>query len=146
MSWASSDQEGSQSTKGGAGGSGGSGGYTTDFPDSTKGTAVISPPDSASIPMFHFEPTIASDWPDLADREFLIPSLHVGGPSSEAREKLSQNLYERIEQRLREYEGNPEKKGLHGEKNGLAPTNPFSQERELSNGLEKKPTTSGLTF
>jgi hypothetical protein len=78
----------------------GAGSYTTDFPDSTKGTAVLSPPDHADQ-LFAFAPMFSTEFPDLADPKSLVPSLHAEDPSSRLENKL--DVYQRIEQRLRDH-------------------------------------------
>ena len=123
----------------------GAGSYTTDFPDSTRGTAVLSPPDHADQ-LFAFEPMFSTGFPDLADREFLVPSLHVKGPSSGLENKL--DVYQRIEQRLRNDRNELQKKGMQQGKHGSgsASKNPFSSESTEKNRLEKKPSTFGPSF
>jgi hypothetical protein len=78
----------------------GNGQYADDFPDSTKNTGVISPPDLGNESPFVFETEVASGFPDLSQREFLKPSYHVGLKSSSSK---TEDLYERIERRLAEY-------------------------------------------
>lgn len=53
--------------------------YSTDFPDSTKGTALLSPPDPGTDSPLDWSPELGFSFPDFAQREFLMPSLHVGG-------------------------------------------------------------------
>ena len=123
----------------------GAGSYTTDFPDSTRGTAVLSPPDHADQ-LFAFEPMLSTGFPDLADREFLVPSLRVEGPSSGLENKL--DVYQRIEQRLRNDRNELQKKGMQQGKHGSgsASKNPFSSESNEKNRLEKKPSTFGPSY
>jgi hypothetical protein len=128
--------------------------YTTDFPDSTKGTAQLSPPDPAGTPLFSFDTTMNTEFPDLAEREFLILSLHVGGPSSLSQKNEGmyqhQDLYQRIEERLRSYQAESEtkRKGMQqrGSSTRRASENPFPKRTAERNGLEKKPSTSEPSF
>jgi len=140
----SDSQEQSQLQGGGTDKSSG-GSYTRDFPDSTKGTAMLSPPERADQ-MFAFDPMLSTEFPDLADREFLVPSLHVRGPSSGLEKKL--DVYQRIEQRLRDYRTESQEKGMqHGKHgSGSISKNPFSSESAGKNGLEKKPSTFGPSY
>jgi hypothetical protein len=57
--------------------------YSTDFPDSTKGTALLSPPDSTGSPL-NWSPAVDYALPDFAERQFLEPSLH-GGDSAQSK-------------------------------------------------------------
>ena len=82
-------------------GAGGGGSYIKDFADSTKSTAVISPPDPGNAPVFTFSPTVGGEFPDLADYEFLRPTLHVRSQASGMEQK--EDLYQRIEHRLAGY-------------------------------------------
>lgn len=52
--------------------------YSRDFPDSTKGTALLSPPDPGTESPLDWNPELGFSFPDFAQREFLMPSLHVG--------------------------------------------------------------------
>ena len=122
--------------------------YTTDFPDSTRNTALLSPPDPDNTSVFIFEPKVTIEFPDLADHEFLRPTLHMETES--ATQRTEEDLYQRIERRLREYreDGTP--------KNGLTPAklrqsrateNPFSPffSQTTGKGLKKDSLSSGLT-
>jgi hypothetical protein len=126
----------------------GGGQYTTDFPDSTMNTAQLSPADPNNTPLFSFEPKVATEFPDLADYEFLRPTLHIETES--ATQGTEEDLYQRIERRLRGYreDGTP--------KNGLTPAklrqsrateNPFSPffSQTTGKGLKKDSLSSGLT-
>ena len=59
------------------------GDYSKDFPDSTKGTALLSPPDSTASPL-DWTPGLNFSFPDFAEQSFLKPSLH-GGSSAQRR-------------------------------------------------------------
>ncbi len=52
--------------------------YTTDFPDSTRGTALISPPDLGTQSPLEWSPELDFSFPDFSQETFLNPSLHVG--------------------------------------------------------------------
>jgi hypothetical protein len=78
------------------------GNYSQNFPDSTKNAALISPPDSANNAVFKFDPNFGDrGFPDLADYQFLKPTLHVGGMKSGGHQE--EDLYRRIERRIKEY-------------------------------------------
>jgi len=53
------------------------GSYSTDFPDSTKGTALLSPPDLTGSPL-DWTPVLDYAHFDFAEQQFLEPSLHRG--------------------------------------------------------------------
>lgn len=55
--------------------------YSDGFQDSTKGTALISPPDPGTSGPFAFNPELNTTLPGFSDRQFLSPSLQVGGGS-----------------------------------------------------------------
>lgn len=57
--------------------------YSRDFPDSTKGTALISPFDSTASPL-DWTPGMNLGFRDLAEQPFLKPGLH-GGSSGQKR-------------------------------------------------------------
>jgi hypothetical protein len=120
--------------------------YTDDFPDSTKNTAVISPPDPANAPVFAFSPGVGVEFPDLSQYQFLMPSLHIGGESATGKDQ--EDLYKRIERRLREYEqgakGTSVNNGLKENKlSNPGYKDPFAR-RKLDNGL-KNAADLGLT-
>lgn len=54
--------------------------YSTDFPDSTKGTALLSPPDLTGSPL-DWTPALDYAHFDFAEQQFLEPSLHRGFPA-----------------------------------------------------------------
>ncbi len=107
--------------------------YSDDFPDSTKGTAVVSPPDLADSPLFAFKPSVGGEFPDLAQREFLIPTLHVGSQAGQTQQK--EDLYQRIERRLQEYRTAENQKETSN--NGLKKIKPFSSSSSTRTGLKK---------
>lgn len=55
------------------------GGYSNGFQDSTRGTALVSPPDPGTAGPFGFTPGISMGLLDFSNRQFLSPSLKVGG-------------------------------------------------------------------
>jgi hypothetical protein len=59
----------------------GSAAYTLDFPDSTRGTALLSPPDTGTISPLDWDPGIDYAFDDFAQRQFLRPTLHVPTPA-----------------------------------------------------------------
>lgn len=52
--------------------------YTSDFPDSTEGTALVSPPDPGTQSPLEWSPELDFSFPDFSQETFLNPSLHVG--------------------------------------------------------------------
>lgn len=54
--------------------------YTLDFPDSTKGTALLSPPDPGTVSPIEGAPTdLNFAFPDFDSIQFLNPTLHAAG-------------------------------------------------------------------
>ncbi|HWG50425.1 MAG TPA: hypothetical protein VN669_12070 [Candidatus Acidoferrales bacterium] len=75
--------------------------YTRDFPDSTRGTALVSPPDRGTASPLDWSPGLGFSFPDFAEREFLSPSLQMAHRPSGARrvslfgrQRLPQSLAE----------------------------------------------------
>ncbi len=141
----SSSNSEDSTTSGVTGGQSGGGGssYTTDFPDSTKGTAMLSPPDLADNPPLTFTPTVNHSFPDLADHEFLKPTLRVSGRYS-SRKKNNEDLYSRIEDRIRAYqEAAAPKNGLEKTKKSTSYhfENPFAEKPFGDEFGPKKPTS-----
>jgi len=56
--------------------------YSHDFPDSTKGTALLSPPDSGTSSPLDWSTGLDYEFPDFSRRQFLNPTLHVRGHTS----------------------------------------------------------------
>lgn len=60
--------------------------YSRGFQDSTRGTGLVSPPDPGTAgPFAGFSPDISLGLPDFTSRQFLSPSLHLGGRAPNAR-------------------------------------------------------------
>jgi hypothetical protein len=143
---------GGGASSGGGGGSSGGGQSVADFPDSTKNSATVNPPDSTNANLFAFQPAVASGFPDLSDYQFLQPTLHVrGSGSSGAQQK--EDLYRRIERRLTDYkEADAPKTGLKPKKHShLGSSNPFAPRtttRTTTSAEEKlnKRTNPGTSF
>ncbi len=117
----------------------GSGTYSAGFPDSTKGTAVISPPDGLSSALFNFAPFQPEEATDLNNREFLAPSLQVAGGSGSS----SQGGQEDIYKKLRKY--------LDASHNGSMKSKSGKHTPAMTNSLKKSSTlksakSSGLIF
>jgi hypothetical protein len=55
--------------------------YVDDFKDSTKGTALISPPDPGTKSPLTWSPDFSFGFVDLSEQDFLKPSIHVEGIS-----------------------------------------------------------------
>ncbi len=51
--------------------------YTGGFPDSTRGTALVSPPDKGTMSPLDWQPGVDFSHHDFAKREFLKPSLQA---------------------------------------------------------------------
>jgi len=64
--------------------------YSDDFPDSTKGTALLSPPDPGTESPLEWAPGLDFEFPDMAQRQFLNPTLHVEVPKRR-RKREAQN-------------------------------------------------------
>ena len=113
----------------------GAGAYSPDFPDSTKNTGLISPPDASTTSLFAFGAPVSHEFPDLSEHEFLRPTLHVGGGSGGERKK--EDLYRRIERRLQEYrEADTLNNGLEtGKRLGQNPSARKPLDSGLSSGL-----------
>jgi len=140
----SSSKSENSTTSGVTGGqSGGEGSYSTGFPDSTKGTAMLSPPDLADNLALSFTPTTDHSFPDLADHGFLKPTLQVSGRYS-SRKKNNEDLYSRIEDRIRAYqEAAAPKNGLEKTKKSTSHgfQNPFAEKPFGDEFGPKKPTS-----
>lgn len=126
-----------------------SGTYIADFSDSTRGTGVISPPDMSNDLLFSFEPGVDYGFPDLANHQFLKPTIHVRGAKSSRGTRGQEDLYTRIERRLQEYkEAEIPKNGLKKEKKSThfgGSSNPFAKKPTEGDKLNKT-LGSSLTF
>lgn len=125
-----------------SGSAAGSGAYANGFPDSTKNIAVINPPDLGSDSLFVFSPAISEGFPDLANYQFLQPTFHVsGGGASQGGGRQKQDLYRRIERRLKEYREaeTPKNNGLKTEKRSKSSDldNPFGRKTSAEDKLNK---------
>lgn len=78
----------------------GSGVYSTGFPDSTKGTAVLSPSQSFDSSIFNFTPSIHGETIDLSTHEFLAPSLQVGAGTGSASRGKQDDIYKKLRRYL----------------------------------------------
>lgn len=61
--------------------------YTTDFPDSTRGTALLSPPDTGTLSPLEWSPDHDFAFPDFSGSTFLNPTLHVSQRSSKKKRR-----------------------------------------------------------
>ena len=53
--------------------------YSLGFPDSTRGTALISPPDPGTASPLDWSPDeVGAEFPDMIQAQFLMPTLQVG--------------------------------------------------------------------
>lgn len=59
--------------------------YSEGFADSTKGTALISPPDVGTASPLDWTPGLNFEFPDFAQTSFLNPTLHTSVPRRGAR-------------------------------------------------------------
>jgi hypothetical protein len=66
--------------------------YSKDFPDSTKGTAMISPPDPGTTSPLDWSTTLNFAFGDFSQQQFLNPSLHVGGSRARRRRNQGSNM------------------------------------------------------
>lgn len=134
----------------GSGAAAGSGEYPAGFPDSTKNMAVINPPDLGNDSLFVFSPAVAEGFPDLANYQFLQPTFHVsGGGSSRGAGRQKEDLYRRIERRLKEYREAeaPKDNGLKTEKRSHTTgfDNPFGSKPSAEDKLNTL-SNPGSTF
>jgi hypothetical protein len=125
----------------GSGSAAGSGAYANGFPDSTKNMAVINPPDLANVGLFSFSPGVSEGFPDLANYQFLRPTFHVGGGSSRGGSENTEDLYRRIEHRLKQYREaeTPKNNGRKTEKGSHSSDfdNPFGSKTKAEDKLNK---------
>jgi len=64
--------------------------YSEDFPDSTKGTALISPPDTGTESPLDWNPALDFGLEDLSQQTFLNPTLHISRKSRRRRSRPEQ--------------------------------------------------------
>ena len=67
--------------------------YSLDFPDSTKGTALLSPYDPGEESPFTWNTSVSYEFQDLTRRGFLNPTLHVAAPSGMQTGMISRRAY-----------------------------------------------------
>jgi trimeric autotransporter adhesin len=116
----------------------GGGTYTESFPDSTKNTAELSPPDTDQSPFRSPPEELAFPIADLSNMEFLRIAIKAGGHGGAAQEKA--DIFQRFLNRL-----NSE----HGSSTGLTKSfSPYSPASALGTHLNGemglKPSASGL--
>jgi hypothetical protein len=78
--------------------SGGGGSFSSAFPDSTKQTALLSPPDSDASPFASLPDDLAYSFPDLNTAEFL--RLHLSTGILRGKEKQQEDPYQRFLDRM----------------------------------------------
>jgi hypothetical protein len=119
--------------------------YSAAFPDSTKSTAVLSPPDMADQTVRTVSPSMNFGFPDLTERQFLEPSFRGTGQSSGEGE---QDTFKRIERRLQAYSDAARKRGMEREagelRHGVEAEHGFGGHMRPSQGTLARRTT-GLT-
>jgi hypothetical protein len=120
--------------------SNGSAVYSTGFPDSTKGTGGISPPEGMNSNIFDFAPAIPGAFPDMSNREFLLPSLQVSGTGAG---RSSQGGQEDLYKKLRKHLEASHKGSLKSKSSKHTPAMTDSLKRSSS---LKSAKSSGLTF
>ena len=118
--------------------------YSSAFPDSTKSTALLSPPEAADQTVLTFSPSMNFGFPDLAERQFLDPSFRdTEGSSGQG----TQDTFKRIERRLQEWSDAARKRGMEQQadqlRNGLEAAHAFGGHMRPSQGLLRGST--GLT-
>ena len=134
---------GGEATSAGGGSGSGNGRFSTDFPDSTRNTAAVNPSGFGNDNLFVFEPSLKEGFPDLAEYEFLKPTLHVSGARSFRGTQQQEDLYRRINRRLNEYkQAEVPKNGLKKEKRSQSPMggglgNPFGSRTSTTSAEEK---------
>jgi len=136
---AQSNQDDAASSGSGSGSGSRGGRYTSDFPDSTRNTAVISPPSIGNNDPFPFDPSLSDEFPDLADYQFLRPTLHVGPGAARGRQQ-KEDLYRQIQRRLTEYrEAETPKKSFTTEKSRTPSAfgNPFGSKPSAEDKLNQ---------
>jgi hypothetical protein len=147
---ATADLSGAQEATSGRGGSGGGNGtYAGGFPDSTKNTALVNPTDLANNPLFVFAPYVSTGFPDLSEYQFLKPTLRVRGERSSLGGLEREDLYRRIERRLKEYrEAEAPKNGLKPQKRSYPSSfeNPFAEKPTSAEDKLNKLPNSGLSY
>jgi hypothetical protein len=77
--------------------SGGGGQYSSSFPDSATGRAVLSPPFAMGDALFGFTPSLSTSFEDLNTKQFLNPDLHV--EMSVKSKKQKADLFQKLEGR-----------------------------------------------
>jgi hypothetical protein len=90
-------QQGTEDAAGGQ--SNQAGEYTDDFPDSTKGTALVSPPDSGTASPLDWSSDLDFKFTDLSQKQFLTPTLHIAQRVGASRQ--SQGYRQGMRQTLR---------------------------------------------
>jgi hypothetical protein len=85
--------------------------YTTDFPDSTKATALISPPDPGTASPLDWSPSLGFEFGDMAKKQFLNPTLHIKKPTGFGHGRHSKQERER-EREARRGNGTSLRQGL----------------------------------
>jgi hypothetical protein len=93
-----------------SGGGSGTATYTTSFPNSTQGTALLSPTDTASTPFSPASGELSFSLPNLDGVVFLKPSLRAGVRSGGGQN--SEDQYERFKERLRAEQASSATSGL----------------------------------
>jgi hypothetical protein len=127
-----------------AGGGAGGVSYSSGFPDSTKSTALLSPPDMADQTVLTFSPSMNFGFSDLTERQFLDPSFRDTDQGSGQGE---QDTFKRIEKRLQSYSDAARKMGMEREagqlRQGLGASHGFGGHMRPSQGMLRG--TTGLT-
>ncbi len=67
--------------------------YSLDFPDSTKGNALLSPYDPGEESPFTWNTSVGHEFKDLTRQGFLNPTLHVAAPSRIQTGMISRRAY-----------------------------------------------------
>jgi hypothetical protein len=85
------------------------------FPDSTQGTALLSPPEREGSPVTRLRGELSFSFADLNNKQFMQLSLRAEGAAAAARQQ--ENQYQRFMDRL-----NTEHSSLSGPAVGLSPS------------------------
>jgi hypothetical protein len=70
--------------------------YSLDFPDSTNGTALLSPYDPGDENPLTWDTTVSYEFKDLTRQGFLSPTLHVKAPSEMQIGMISRRAYKNM--------------------------------------------------
>jgi hypothetical protein len=79
------------------------GAHSADFPDSTRGTALLSPPDSGTASPLDWSPGMTHGFPDFAAQQFLNPSFRAARRAPRKRTEAARQKTPSTNNQLRRY-------------------------------------------